>query len=607
MDTYKEFKQQADDSASALDDVASLSQQQPTERRTRSRRRRAAAVATALLLVAVALGVGLGVGLRHRKSVADDASATIAPTSQRAPLAVQTPPESNFVLKGQTAMSAEAPTTRYYDFVVQQRDGAPDGFNKSMLVVNGMYPGPTIEANVDDRIVVNVTNLLPNATTIHWHGLYQRGTPWYDGTNAITQCGIPPGASMIYNFTLSGWYGSTWWHSHYSTQYTDGISGAIVIHNRTQELAEPVDGELSIQLSDLYHRFSTDLLHQYLSRAGMTGQGLEGVTQGNEPVPDAGTINGVGQWGNYTSAYSNYTLGSNSTYRLRLANTGSFAAASFSVDDHPLIVVEADGVLVEPYQVSSLTIDVAQRYSVLLRTNQTAGAYWMRYTVSQDAFTYTENGGSYDIRGVLRYGVGASALPVDSATGADLSLQSMDTSRLVPAEAQNPPPANNFYTFSLSMQNTADNHWLAFVNSTSWSPLQGQATLLDQWAATTRGASTNDSQLIVTIPDANETQVVQVVYNNLDDGDHPFHLHGYKFFIMGQGAGRYTGQALNEVNPMRRDTALFPAYTYAVIRFIADNPFNILPQAQAALLENAPPVLQEQCATIRSLNAAAAA
>lgn len=249
---------------------------------------------------------------------------------------------------------------------------------------------------------------------------------------------------MIYNFTLSGWYGSTWWHSHYSTQYTDGISGAIVIHNRTQELAEPVDGELSIQLSDLYHRFSTDLLHQYLSRAGMTGQGLEGVTQGNEPVPDAGTINGVGQWGNYTSAYSNYTLGSNSTYRLRLANTGSFAAASFSVDDHPLIVVEADGVLVEPYQVSSLTIDVAQRYSVLLRTNQTAGAYWMRYTVSQDAFTYTENGGSYDIRGVLRYGVGASALPVDSATGADLSLQSMDTSRLVPAEAQNPPPANKW-------------------------------------------------------------------------------------------------------------------------------------------------------------------
>lgn len=72
-----------------------------------------------------------------------------------------------------------------------------------------MYPGPPIEANVEDRIVVNVTNLMPNATTvsqglsagrrfvlfadkpgttqIHWHGLYQRGTPYYDGTNGITQ------------------------------------------------------------------------------------------------------------------------------------------------------------------------------------------------------------------------------------------------------------------------------------------------------------------------------------------------------------------------------------------------------------------------------------
>lgn len=57
--------------------------------------------------------------------------------------------------------------------------------------------------------------------------------------------------------------------------------------------------------------------------------------------------------------------------------------------------------------------------------------------------------------------------------------------------------------------------WLAFVNSTSWSPLQGQSTLLDDWAATTQGVSTNDSQLVVTIPDSNATQVVQVVYNKL--------------------------------------------------------------------------------------------
>jgi len=34
-----------------------------------------------------------------------------------------------------------------------------------------IYPGPTIEANQGDRLVVNVRNNLPNTTSIHWHGL----------------------------------------------------------------------------------------------------------------------------------------------------------------------------------------------------------------------------------------------------------------------------------------------------------------------------------------------------------------------------------------------------------------------------------------------------
>lgn len=106
-------------------------------------------------------------------------------------------------------------------------------------------------------------------------------------------------------------------------------------------------------------------------------------------MPDGGTINGVGQWGGNTSSYvySNYTLLPNTTYRIRLINAGSFAAIQFSVDDHVLTVVEADGTVVEPYRVSNVRIDVAQRYSVLLTTDSTPGAFWMRATVSSEAFT----------------------------------------------------------------------------------------------------------------------------------------------------------------------------------------------------------------------------
>ena len=38
-----------------------------------------------------------------------------------------------------------------------------------------MFPGPLIEANTGDRIVVHATNNMVNGTAIHWHGMYQNG------------------------------------------------------------------------------------------------------------------------------------------------------------------------------------------------------------------------------------------------------------------------------------------------------------------------------------------------------------------------------------------------------------------------------------------------
>jgi FtsP/CotA-like multicopper oxidase with cupredoxin domain len=43
------------------------------------------------------------------------------------------------------------------------------------MLTTGMFPGPLIEANTGDRIVVKVTNNLVNGTAIHWHGIFQNG------------------------------------------------------------------------------------------------------------------------------------------------------------------------------------------------------------------------------------------------------------------------------------------------------------------------------------------------------------------------------------------------------------------------------------------------
>ena len=55
-----------------------------------------------------------------------------------------------------------------------------------------------------------------------------------------------------------------------------------------------------------------------------------------------------------------------------------------------LTVIEADGTAVEPFDVAGLSVQVAQRYSVLLRTNQTADAYWMRAVLDESMFAYTK-------------------------------------------------------------------------------------------------------------------------------------------------------------------------------------------------------------------------
>ena len=47
---------------------------------------------------------------------------------------------------------------------------------RELIVVNGAYPGPTIEANWGDWIEVNVYNNLNEGTSIHWHGLLQHAT-----------------------------------------------------------------------------------------------------------------------------------------------------------------------------------------------------------------------------------------------------------------------------------------------------------------------------------------------------------------------------------------------------------------------------------------------
>ncbi|KAG9121221.1 laccase, multicopper oxidase, benzenediol:oxygen oxidorectuctase, partial [Ceratobasidium sp. 392] len=156
----------------------------------------------------------------------------------------------------------DKPTTRTYNFVVEMKRGAPDGFYRDMLVVNGQYPGPTIEANEGDTVIVNVKNKLKVGTSIHWHGLFQNGTAWMDGPAGITQCPIPADGSFQYKFKIENQYGTYWWHAHAGAQLSDGVHGALIVHSVHDPLkrGKHYDFDQILIMNDWYHNTSAEIV-----------------------------------------------------------------------------------------------------------------------------------------------------------------------------------------------------------------------------------------------------------------------------------------------------------------------------------------------------------
>ena len=69
--------------------------------------------------------------------------------------------------------------------------------------VNGTIPGPPIVVYVDQIVKVHIRNmLLSDSTTIHFHGLHQKETPYFDGMPYITQCPIAAGQTFTHEFKV---------------------------------------------------------------------------------------------------------------------------------------------------------------------------------------------------------------------------------------------------------------------------------------------------------------------------------------------------------------------------------------------------------------------
>jgi FtsP/CotA-like multicopper oxidase with cupredoxin domain len=94
---------------------------------------------------------------------------------------------------------------------------------------NGTVPGPTIKVNPGDKVRVVLHNQLPEATTIHFHGI--TGPQNIDGTPYVSQDPVEPGQTYTYAWTVSKAPEIGMYHSHFDavSQVPDGMAGAFLV------------------------------------------------------------------------------------------------------------------------------------------------------------------------------------------------------------------------------------------------------------------------------------------------------------------------------------------------------------------------------------------
>ncbi|MDA7430404.1 multicopper oxidase family protein [Primorskyibacter aestuariivivens] len=147
-----------------------------------------------------------------------------------------------------TALPALATPRRSLTAGPSRHQIAPADYPDTALwTFNGTFPGEALRFAQGERLDIRVKNDLPQATSVHWHGL--RLPNAMDGVPGLTQPPIETGQSFDYAFDLKD-AGTYWYHSHAQSveQVERGLYGPLII----DEPERPdVNHDLTLVLDDI--------------------------------------------------------------------------------------------------------------------------------------------------------------------------------------------------------------------------------------------------------------------------------------------------------------------------------------------------------------------
>ncbi|KAH7672558.1 Laccase protein [Dioscorea alata] len=495
-----------------------------------------------------------------------------------------------------------------HDFIVQEKSVKRLCMAHNIVTVNGMFPGPTLEVNDGDTLVIRVVNRVRYNVTIHWHGVRQMRTGWADGPEFITQCPIRPGGAYTYRFTIQGQVGTLWWHAH-SSWLRATVYGALIIHpKKGSSYPFPIPKrEVPILLGEWWNTNPIDVVNA----ATRTG-----AAPNNS---DAFTING--QPGDLYKCSSKETtvipVAAGETNLFRVINAGLNTELFVSIAGHTMTVVGTDASYTKPFKTSVLLLGPGQTTDVLVTTDQPPARYYIAaraYSSAQGLpFDNTTTTAIIQYKNTCCSGQPGSQpiLPTLPAFNDTNSATAFGAGIKSPEPVKLPSPVNENLIFTVGLglldcptgrrcggpNNTifaASMNNFSFVLPSTVSLLQAHQLRVSNVFSTDfpaappvqfdyTGANISralwqpiKSTKLYKLKYGSVVQIVLQGTNIFAAENHPIHLHGYDFYILATGFGNFNSATdtakFNLVDPPLRNTVGVPVNGWAVIRFVADNP-----------------------------------
>lgn len=223
------------------------------------------------------------------------------------------------------------------------RDGAVPGSRPTI-------PGPLLDVNQGDEVIVHFRNELPEPTTIHWHGIRVPNT--MDGSEH-TQDPVQPGATFDYAFTAID-AGTYWYHPHIRgvVQLEKGLYAPMIVRGGVEPSvhADRMFVLDDVKLADDGHLDDrTDMMDMKFGRMG-----------------NVVLVNGV------IGGKLHVRAGARERWRFVDSANGRFF--KLSLPGHPFLVIAWDGGLIpEPYTTDTLLIAPGERYEVIVTLDGAPG------------------------------------------------------------------------------------------------------------------------------------------------------------------------------------------------------------------------------------------